>query len=112
MSSTARPDASVTDKGIRTTSLPDFPGQHTYRHELSDYGDLLGRYTAEREAEGVTVMGLFKRSRSTKRADRKPTWRERRAAERTAKAEVRLQETEHKIHEVADQIRGDLGGTR
>ncbi|HEV7931057.1 MAG TPA: hypothetical protein VGP70_01845 [Actinomadura sp.] len=57
-------------------------------------------------------MGLFKRSRSTKRADRKPTWRERRAAERTAKAEVRLQETEHKIHEVADQIRGDLGGTR
>jgi hypothetical protein len=30
------------------------------------------------------------------------------AAERTAKAEATLVETEQKIHEVADQIRGDL----
>ncbi|MBC6461513.1 hypothetical protein [Actinomadura sp. HBU206391] len=42
----------------------------------------------------------------------KPTWRERRAAERTAKAEARLQETEQKIHEIADEIRGDVNGPR
>jgi hypothetical protein len=50
-------------------------------------------------------MGLFRRSA---RISGKPTWRERRAAERTSKAEARLQETEQKIHEVADQVRGDL----
>jgi chloramphenicol 3-O-phosphotransferase len=80
----------------------------TSRHEPSDQGDLPGRDTAQHNAEGVTVMGLFNRSRRTRRTDRKPTWRERRAAARTAEAEVRLQETEHKIHEIADQIRGDL----
>jgi hypothetical protein len=53
-------------------------------------------------------MGFLKRPRSTTRVNAKPTWRERRAAERTAKAEATLVETEQKIHEVADQIRSDL----
>ncbi len=53
-------------------------------------------------------MGFLKRPRSTTRVNTKPTWRERRAAERTAKAEATLVETEQKIHEVADQIRSDL----
>lgn len=57
-------------------------------------------------------MGLFNRSRRTKTSNHKPTWRERRAAERTAKAEARLQETEQKIHEIADEIRGDLNESR
>ncbi len=53
-------------------------------------------------------MGFLKRPRSATRVNAKPTWRERRAAERTAKAEATLVETEQKIHEVADQIRSDL----
>jgi hypothetical protein len=36
---------------------------------------------------------------------------ERRAAERTAKAETALQETEQKIHQLADQARDELKGT-
>ena len=64
-----------------------------------DFRDVLG---------AVTAMGFLKRPRSTTRVNAKPTWRERRAAERTAKAEATLVETEQKIHEVADQIRSDL----
>ncbi|MBV9795292.1 MAG: hypothetical protein JO016_15285 [Actinobacteria bacterium] len=56
-------------------------------------------------------MRVFKRSRPTA-ADHKPTWRERRAAERTAKAEAQLEQTEQKIHEIADQVRGDLKQSR
>ena len=56
-------------------------------------------------------MGLFRRSKHTTRASRKPTWRERRAAERTARAEASLVETEQKIHEIADELRGDLKGS-
>jgi hypothetical protein len=52
-------------------------------------------------------MKLFTRSGRTK-VNRKPTWRERRAAERTAKAEARLQETEQKIHQLADEVRDDI----
>jgi hypothetical protein len=37
--------------------------------------------------------------------------RERRAAERTAKAEATLQETEQKIHQIADEVRADLKGS-
>ena len=55
-------------------------------------------------------MGLFRRSRQTARASRKPTWRERRAAERTARAEASLVETEQKIHQIADDVRSDLKG--
>jgi hypothetical protein len=50
---------------------------------------------------------LFKRS-GTPAVNHKPTWRERRAAERTDKAEARLEQTEQKIHEIADQVRADL----
>jgi hypothetical protein len=53
-------------------------------------------------------MGLFKRSKRSGRTNVKPTWRERRAAERTEKAESRLQNTEQQIHEMADQIRADI----
>jgi hypothetical protein len=53
-------------------------------------------------------MGLFRRSRQTARTSRKPTWRERRAAERTARAEANLVETEQKIHQIADEVREEL----
>ena len=53
------------------------------------------------------IMGLFRRSK-TGRASRKPTWRERKAAERTARAEASLVETEQKIHDIADEARRDL----
>jgi hypothetical protein len=56
-------------------------------------------------------MGLFKRSKQTARTSRKPTWRERNAAERTARAEASLVETEQKIHQIADEARQDLRGS-
>ena len=56
-------------------------------------------------------MGLFRRSKQSARAGRKPTWRERKAAERTARAEASLVETEQKIHQIADQARSDLRGS-
>jgi hypothetical protein len=55
-------------------------------------------------------MRLFSRSKQAATAGRKPTWRERRAAERTARAEASLIETEQKIHQIADEVRGDLKG--
>jgi hypothetical protein len=54
------------------------------------------------------VMGLFTRLKPRARTDRKPTWRERRAAERTARAEAKLRKTEEKIHEIAHEVRSDL----
>jgi len=57
------------------------------------------------------IMGLFRRSKQSARAGRKPTWRERRAAERTARAEASLVETEQKIHQIADEARRDLHGS-
>jgi hypothetical protein len=56
-------------------------------------------------------MGLFSRSKRAAHASRKPTWRERRAAERTAQAEASLIDTERKIHQIADEVRGDLKGS-
>ena len=53
-------------------------------------------------------MGLFKRSKRSGRTNVKPTWRERRAAQRTEQAESRLQETEQQIHDIADQVRSDI----
>jgi hypothetical protein len=53
-------------------------------------------------------MGLFDRLKRKDRTNRKPTGRERRAAERTAEAEAKLRETEEKIHELADEARSDL----
>jgi hypothetical protein len=45
------------------------------------------------------------------RAGRKPTWAERRAAERTSQAEARLTQTEQRIHHLADEVRRDLRGS-
>lgn len=56
------------------------------------------------------IVGWFKRSRRAERISHVPTRRERRAAERTSKAEAALQQTEQKIHEIADQVRSDLKG--
>ena len=56
-------------------------------------------------------MGLFRRPKQTTRTNRKPTLRERRAAERTAKAEASLVETEQKIHQIADDVRSDIKGS-
>ncbi len=56
-------------------------------------------------------MSWFRRSRRTTRAHVKPTWRERQAAERTARAEASLRETEQKIHQIADEVRSDLKGS-
>ena len=53
-------------------------------------------------------MGLFRRSKQAVRTSRKPTMRERRAAERTARAEASLTATEQKIHQIADEVRSDL----
>jgi hypothetical protein len=57
------------------------------------------------------VMGLFRKSKTATRAHAKPTARERKAAERTAKAEASLVETEQKIHQIADEARSDIRGT-
>ncbi len=56
-------------------------------------------------------MGWFRRTKRSGRTTRKPTLRETRAAERTAKAETALQETEHRIHQLANQVRDDLKGS-
>jgi hypothetical protein len=55
-------------------------------------------------------MGLFRRSKPAARTHAKPTPRERKAAERTAKAEATLVETEQKIHQIADEVRSDIRG--
>jgi hypothetical protein len=44
------------------------------------------------------------------RTDRKPGRTQRRAAERTARAEAKLVRTEQQIHELADDVRRDLRG--
>jgi hypothetical protein len=54
-------------------------------------------------------VGWFRRSRQTEHRHVKPTWRERRAAERTARAEASLRETEQRIHQIAAEVRSDLG---
>ena len=56
------------------------------------------------------IMGMFRRSKPAARTNRKPTLRERRAAERTARAEATLVETEQKIHQIADDVRSDIKG--
>jgi hypothetical protein len=53
-------------------------------------------------------VGWFKRTKRSAGATRKPTAREARAAARTAQAESALEQTEQKIHELADQARKDL----
>ncbi|MGH3189917.1 MAG: hypothetical protein ACRDOL_22155 [Streptosporangiaceae bacterium] len=58
-----------------------------------------------------SIVGWFRGSRRAGRHAGGPTWRERRAAERTAKAEASLRETEQKIHQLADEVRADLKGS-
>jgi hypothetical protein len=56
-------------------------------------------------------MGLFRKTSRPERAGRKPTRQERRAAERTARAEAALVQTEQRIHQIADEVRSDLRGS-
>jgi hypothetical protein len=56
------------------------------------------------------IVKLFRRTRRPGRASRKLTWRERRAAERTARAEASLVQTEQRIHQLADEVRDELRG--
>ena len=53
-------------------------------------------------------MRLFSRKPRHVRSGAKPTRAERRAAERTARAEARLARTEQEIHHLADEVRRDL----
>jgi hypothetical protein len=53
-------------------------------------------------------VAWFRRTKSSAGTKRKPTAREARAAARTARAESALEQTEQKIHELADQARKDL----
>jgi hypothetical protein len=57
------------------------------------------------------MVSWFRRSRRTARAHAKSTGRERQAAERTARAEASLRETEQKIHQIAADVRSDLKGS-
>ena len=57
------------------------------------------------------IMRLFRRTQRPVRAGRKPTRREQRAAERTARAEATLTQTEQQIHDLADEVRRDLRGS-
>jgi hypothetical protein len=61
--------------------------------------------------ERTGTMGLFRRAQRPEQATRKPSRRERRAAERTAQAEASLTRTEQQIHELADEVRRDLNGS-
>jgi hypothetical protein len=57
------------------------------------------------------IMGLFRRTSRPERAGRKPSRQELRAAERTARAEAALVQTEQRIHQIADEVRSDLKGS-
>jgi hypothetical protein len=57
-------------------------------------------------------MRLFRKAPRPAQASRKPTLRERRAAQRTARAEATLLETEQQIHQLADEVRSDLKNSR
>jgi hypothetical protein len=54
-------------------------------------------------------MRLFGTTPGQARTGRKLTRAERRAAERTAQAEAKLEQTEQRIHDLADEVRGELG---
>jgi hypothetical protein len=56
-------------------------------------------------------MGLFRRTSRQARTGRKPTGAERRAAERTAQAEAKLEQTEQRIHDLAHEVRDELKGS-
>ena len=56
-------------------------------------------------------MRLFRKTQQPARASKKQSRGERRAAERTARAEATLARTEQQIHELADEVRRDLNGS-
>lgn len=56
-------------------------------------------------------MRLFRKTERPVGAGRKPSRGERRAAERTARAEATLAQTEQQIHDLADEVRRDLKGS-
>jgi hypothetical protein len=56
------------------------------------------------------IMGLFRRTPRAAHARRKPSRAERRAAERTERAEAKLMGTERQIHELASEVRRGLKG--
>ena len=58
-----------------------------------------------------SIVGWFKGSKRAGRHAAGPTRRERRAAERTDRAEASLRETEQRIHQLADEVRSDLKGS-
>jgi hypothetical protein len=53
-------------------------------------------------------MRLFRKTPQPGQTSRKPTWREQRAAQRTARAQAKLLATEQQIHQIADEVRSDL----
>jgi hypothetical protein len=57
------------------------------------------------------IMRLFRKTQQPARAGKKQSRGERRAAERTARAEATLARTEQQIHELADEVRRDLNGS-
>jgi hypothetical protein len=61
--------------------------------------------------ERTGIMRLFRRAQRAAQATRKPSRAERRAAERTARADAMLARTEQEIHELADEVRRDLNGS-
>src|ERR1700727_86698 len=64
---------------------------------------------SRRQAGKDGTMRLFGRTPGQARTGRKPTRAERQAAERTAQAEAKLEQTEQRIHDLADEVRGELG---
>jgi len=58
-----------------------------------------------------TRAGQAAQGTQARQVSHKPTRGERRAAARTAKAEAALQETEQRIHQLADQTRDELRGS-
>jgi hypothetical protein len=55
-------------------------------------------------------MGLFRTGSRRERITAKPSWGEKRAAARTARAEAKLAQTEQQIHELANDARRDIRG--
>jgi hypothetical protein len=77
--------------------------------EAADVGTSAAETPPDDGRERDGIMGLFRKSRARHaRHARKPSWAERRAAQRTARAEAKLVQTEQRIHELADEARSDL----
>jgi hypothetical protein len=99
-----KPTPSATRSPTGTAQPPQAP------HEPPAPGQtwVSSQHPAARARRSGAIVGLFRRTKRSDRATRKPTLRERRAAERTARAETALEQTEQRIHQLADQVRDDL----